>query len=108
MTDIPIAKAVILFDAAFNEGTPAFAIRHLGHDDYRRYQYRLGACFSQWRESNTQDQKMQLMIDIWHATAFYGVPPEMMTDELLRIPEYRDMLAQDCLPDMYRNNQHRQ
>lgn len=58
----------------------------------------VGACFTNWRAKSKKDQQHQLMIDAWHATAFYGVPAAMVHEGLLVVPEYRDMLADDCLP----------
>lgn len=98
MTDVAIADAVLLYDSGLNGGQARFAVRPLGHSDYDRYDYQVGACFSFWREMDTKSRKLQLLIDAWHAAAFYAVPVEIMKTELLRIPEYRDMLADDCLP----------
>ncbi|MFC0304410.1 hypothetical protein ACFSTI_29375 [Rhizorhabdus histidinilytica] len=48
-------------------------------------------------------QKLQLMIEAWHVTAFHDIPSEKVHEALLVIPEYRSMLADDCLPDQYRH-----
>ena len=56
-----------------------------------------------WREKDECGQKLQLMIDAWHIAAFYDVPIKMVRDGLLVIPEYRDMLASDCIPAEYRH-----
>ncbi|MES2497108.1 MAG: hypothetical protein V4618_13420 [Pseudomonadota bacterium] len=63
----------------------------------------VGACFSNWREKDTIGQQLQLMIDAWHIVAFYDVPAETVHRALLVIPEYRSMLAGDCLPEAYRH-----
>lgn len=102
MQDIPISQAMLLWNAGFNGGEPAFAVRPLGHDDYDRFDYQVGACFAKWQKSDDSGRKFQLMIDIWHIAAFYWVPIHLMRDQLLRIPEYRDMLADDCLPREHR------
>jgi hypothetical protein len=101
--DIPIARALLLWNSGLNGGAPAFAVRPLGHDDYYRYDGQVGACFPSWRERDTAGQKLQLMIEIWHIVAFYEVPVPMVHEGLLSIPEYRDMLASDCLPKRFQH-----
>lgn len=101
--DVPISHAMLLWDSALNGGAPRFAVRPLGHPDGWDYQSSSGAYFTNWRKWDADRQKFQLMIEVWHIAAFYGVPPEIMTPELLRIPEYRDMLAYDCLPKEFQD-----
>lgn len=96
--DVPLSNALLLWNSGINGGTPAFVVRPLGHDDYYEYDYSGGACHASWRKSTPTAMAARLMIDVWHITAFYGVPAELMKAELLRIPEYREMLADDCLP----------
>lgn len=103
MRDIPISEANILWNSGLNGGTPSFAIRPQGDRDYDDYSFSLGACLKSWRESSTEEQKAKLMIELWHITCYHGVPAEMMKDELLQIPEYRDMLADDCLPARFQH-----
>lgn len=99
--DVPIARAMLLWNSGFNSGTPACVVRPLGHDDYYRYGGQVGACFNHWRELDTRGQKLHLMIDAWHVTAFYDVPVKLVHEALLVIPEYRSMLADDCLPRQF-------
>lgn len=105
MTDIPIKNAMLCWNHGFHGNKPGFAVvRHpdtAGASD--PYQSSVGACFTDWRDRDTRGQKLQLMIDAWHIVAFYDVPVEMVRDGLLVIPEYRDMLADDCLPARFRN-----
>jgi hypothetical protein len=101
--DIPIAEALVLWNSALNGGVPAFAVRPLGHDDYYEFDFQVGACFAAWREMDTHGQKFKLLIDVWHVVGFYCVPIVLVLPELLRIPEYRDMLADDCLPKQFRS-----
>lgn len=103
MTDIPLNQAVLLWNSGLNGGTPAFVVRPLGHDDYHRYGSSVGACFADTRKLDGRGQKLQLMIDAWHIVAFYDVPVKMVREGLLVIPEYRDMLADDCLPKQFRH-----
>jgi hypothetical protein len=103
MNNIPLEHAIILWNDGLNGGKPAFAIRHIGHPDYKNYRYKIGACFADWSEMTEEQRKTKLMIEIWHVTAFYNVPASLMTEELLQIPEYRDMLADDVLPTSFQH-----
>lgn len=103
MADIPLKEAVLLWNDGFQGATPAFVVRPLGHDDYYSYGSQVGACFASWRDMDPIGRKLQLMIEAWHIVAFYGVPMEMVRDGLLVIPEYRDMLASDCLPKPFQS-----
>jgi hypothetical protein len=55
------------------------------------------------REKDTNGQRLQLMVDAWHAVTFDPVPAQMMHEAMLVIPEYRLMLADDCLPSQFRH-----
>lgn len=103
--DIPLANALLLWNAGWKGETPAFAVRPLGHRDYDRFDFQNGACFATWQDMAERDPKglrLKAMVEIWHVTAFYDVPAKMVHEALLCIPEYRDMLAEDCLPERYR------
>lgn len=63
----------------------------------------VGACFASWRDMSTHDQKFRLLIDAWHAAVFQEVTPQRLHEALLCIPEYRDMIADDCLPACYKS-----
>lgn len=103
--DIPLAEALLLYNAGFRDETPAFVVRPLGHDDYYRYDFQIGACFREWKEIAASGDKDKLLarmfIDIWHIVAFYKVPVELVHEGMLVVPEYRDMLADDCLPKQF-------
>ncbi|MGI4947397.1 MAG: hypothetical protein ACRYHC_01700 [Janthinobacterium lividum] len=103
MNDVPISGALLLWNSGLNGGVPAFAVRPLGHPDYDRYQFKVGACFRKWRESDNKSQRLQLLVDAWHIVAFYDVPVALVREGLLVIPDYRDMLAGDCLPKQFQN-----
>lgn len=103
MNDVPLARALLLWDSPTMGDEPRFAVRPLGHRDYDKYQFKVGACFTDWQnETHPNKLQLRLMIEVWHIAAFYQVPTGLMVDELLRIPEYRDMLADDCLPSLFR------
>ena len=102
MGDAKITEAMLLWDSGLRGETPRFAVRPLGHRDYDRFQHSVGACFADWQSiENVERLKLQLMIEVWHAIAFYGVPVDLVKPALLRIPEYRDMLADDVLPAQF-------
>lgn len=102
--DIPLAQALLLWNSNFNGDAPAFAVRSLGHPDYDRYRFKVGACFRDWQEMAEKDPtglRLKAMVELWHIAAFYGVPVESIHEEMLVVPEYRDMLADDCLPKSF-------
>ena len=105
MPDIPIVDAMLCWNSGFHGAKPGFkVVRHPdeeGHSD--KYQSSVGACFADWRKKDETGQKLQLMIDAWHIAAFYEVPIEMLRNGLMAIPEYRNMLADDCLPKQFRH-----
>jgi hypothetical protein len=104
--DIPLANALLLWNAGWKGKTPAFIVRPLGHQDYDHYDFQVGACFREWQEKAATDPaglRLQAMIDIWHIAAFYEVPVSMIAEGMLVVPEYRDMLADDCLPKRFQH-----
>lgn len=75
------------------------------HPDTKRisrgFQSSVGACFTEWDAYDDNGRRLQLMIDAWHVSAFYDIPSTAVHEALLPIPEYRSMLALDCLPKKY-------
>lgn len=105
MQDIPLANANLLWNSGFDGEEPAFVVRPLGHRDYDRYDYQVGACTDKWQRLAVEPEKLLLlaMVEAWHIAAFYKVPIEMVHEGMLVIPEYRATLAQDCLPTKYQH-----
>lgn len=104
MDDVRLCDALLLWNAGLNAQRPAFAVRPLGHPDADRYAYRSGACVAEWQEFAQRPEPALLakaMVELWHIVAFSDVPVEMVHAEMLRVPEYRDMLANDCLPQEF-------
>jgi hypothetical protein len=101
--DIPLATAMLCWNHGFKGATPNCEVvlwpDKAGASD--PYQSSVGACFSDFRKMDARGQKLQLMIDAWHVAAFYDVPIAMVQEALLVIPEYRSMLAEDCLPRQF-------
>lgn len=107
--DIPLMEAMLCYNTIGtrdpDEGWvkvikhPARLNGHIWEDE--PYLMTVGACFSYWRKRDDIGRKLQLMIEVWHAVAFYGVPPDELHNALLVIPEYRTMLADDCLPSQF-------
>jgi hypothetical protein len=98
--DVPIENAMI----CWNRGGGVLVVEH---PDRRHasdgYTGSVGACFSGWKAKGEMGQKLQLMIDAWDIAAFDGVPIDAVHKALLVIPEYRSMLADDCLPREFRH-----
>ena len=104
MSDIPLLNAMLCWNPGFKGAEPAFrVVPHPARGAARDLSHSVGACFSNWREMDEAQRKLQLMIDAWHIVAFYEVPVEMVREGLLVIPEYRDMLAGDCLPKAFQH-----
>lgn len=104
--EVALADALLLWNPGLNGNSPAFAVRPIGHPDYDQFSYKVGACFTSWRKmakENPGALKLKAMIHIWHVVDFYGVPAQMVHEAMLCIPEYRDMLADDCLPVQFRH-----
>ncbi len=104
--DIPLANALLLWNDGWKDHEPAFVVRPLGHRDYDRYRFQVGACFAKWQDmavSNPEGLRLQAMVDIWHITAFYDVPVNLVHEGMLVVPEYRELLADDCLPEQYQH-----
>lgn len=103
--DIPIADAMLCWTGGRHGDTPACKVvsypDELGLSD--EYLCNVGACFANWDAKSTVGQQLQLMIDAWHMVAFDKVPADMAHEALLVVPEYRSMLADDCLPSQFRN-----
>lgn len=101
MTDIPLLNAML----CWTSGEGVEVVRHpdrIGRSD--AYRSSVGACFVQdWPKKDDKGRRLQLMIDAWHVSAFYDIPAEQVHEALLVIPEYRDMLADDCLPKQFRH-----
>lgn len=108
--DIPLAEALFLYNDGWKGEQPAFVVRRHGHRDYDRFRFSVGACFADWQEIARNKPPVNLlakaMAEIWHAAAFYDVPVQMIHEEMLVVPEYRNMLADDCLPAQYQHERY--
>lgn len=97
--DIPLSDAMLVW----TRGERVAVVRHPDYDGASDdFQSSVGACFSNWRAKDERSRRLQLMIDAWHIAAFYEIAASQVHDALLVIPEYRDMLADDCAPVEYR------
>lgn len=108
--DIPLKDAMLCFNSVHTrEHNEKWAkiIRHParynGHDwEDEPYSITVGACFSYWGKRDDIGRKIQLLIEAWHAAVFHGVPVKELHEAMLIVPEYRSMLAEDCLPKQFR------
>lgn len=92
---VRLSEAIILWNSM--ESGPAFAIRPLGHDDYYEYDYQAGACFANWRKQ-AEDGELgwllnQVLALMWQAVIEYGCDPNLVHEEMMRIPEYGLMFS---------------
>ena len=95
MQDIPVGRALILWNSPEDGTPPAFVVRPLGHPDYDEYDCQSGACYRYWYNSDVDAQLRHLMIVIWRCCLTYKIPTELMHPELLKIPEYREYFEGD-------------
>jgi hypothetical protein len=99
-SDIPLSDAMIVWTRGERVGV-------VSHPDYQgrsdAFQSSAGACFSNWREMDDQGRLRQFLIEIWHIAAFYGIPAVAVNQAAMCVPEFRNTLADDCLPNEYRH-----
>ena len=100
-SDIPLLHAMLVWSTGEAVGV-------VPHPDERRLSDRfrssVGACFvKDWPAMSDEARKAQFMVDLWHVAAFYDIPAEAVHEAALSVPEYRDMLASDCLPQQYQH-----
>lgn len=98
MEDIPIDKAVLIWTPGKGTNEPAFAVREVHHPDMKKFGLTDGACCSYWNANGPEKRLLLLMKLIWEITAFWEIPPSLMTEELLKIPEYRSLVHSSLLP----------
>lgn len=98
--DIPLSEAMLVW----TRGERVGVVPHPDHKD-RSSQFRssVGACFAGWRDMDETERLAQFLIDIWHVAAFYEIPAEAVHQAALAVPEYRNTLARDCLPEEYQH-----
>lgn len=104
MDDIRLCDALLLWNAGLDARPPAFAVMPFGHADAGLYEYQNGACTGEWQafaELPAPALLAKAMVELWHIVVFSNVPATMVHAEMLKVPEYRDMLADDCLPPAF-------
>lgn len=104
MDDVRLCDALLLWNTGPSLGFPAFAVRPLGHPDAEQFQNRNGACMREWQEFAALPEPALLakaMVELWHIVAFCEVPIDLVHAEMLKVPEYRNMLADECLPQEF-------
>jgi hypothetical protein len=99
--DVPLYDAMLCWD---RRDRTAKIIRHPDtRDASAPYASSAGACYTDWRDKPELGRKLQFMIDLWHIVAFDNIPHDVAHQAALVVPEYRDMLARDCLPEDYQH-----
>lgn len=104
--DIQLCDALLLWNLHPRKDLPPFAVRSLGHSDYERYEYQNGACMREWQEFATLPAPALLakaIVELWHIVAFCKVPVDLVHAEMLKVLEYRNMLADECLPPEFQH-----
>lgn len=97
-SDIPLSESML----CWSTGGPVRIVEHPDQADLSdSYEKTAGACYAYWRGLTPDRMRLQLLVDAWHAAAFYDVPIKDLHAALLVIPEYRSMLADDCLPRQF-------
>jgi hypothetical protein len=99
-TDVPLSEAMLVWTRGEKVGVVPHPDRAGYSDDFRSS---AGACWSTWRAMDDVGRRLQLMIEAWHISTFHEVPAAAVHEALLCIPEYRDMLATDCLPEEWQH-----
>lgn len=108
MADIPLKDVLLLWKKPDGDAPALFDIRPIGHDDYwnERWDYTGGACNDTWKNCAQKEHPAllaRMFIDLWHIAAFYDVPIALIHEKMLVVPEYRAMLADDCLPKEFQH-----
>lgn len=67
-----------------------------------RYSHVFGACDPYWSQNCNDTLRGELLVQIWHAVTIQGVSPSAIHEQLLVIPEYRDLMPYETLPKSYR------
>jgi hypothetical protein len=98
--DVALSDAMLVWTRGVRVGV-------VPHPDYKdrsqHFRSSVGACFAGWRDMDERGRLLQFMIDLWHVSAFYDIPAAAAHQAALVIPEYRDTLARDCLPEEYQH-----
>jgi hypothetical protein len=98
--DVPLEHAMLVWTRGEKVGVVPHPDKRGLSDGFRSS---VGACFAEWGALDDRGRRLQLLIDAWHTSVFYDIPSEAIHQALLCIPEYRDMLADDCLPKEFRH-----
>jgi hypothetical protein len=100
-SDIPLKYAMLVWNRG--SGVGVFPHPDTG-DRSRHFSSSAGACFAGWKTEMTDAERLtQFMIELWQLAAFYEIPAIAIHQAALSIPEYRDTLAREHLPEEYQH-----
>jgi hypothetical protein len=97
---IPLECAVLL-SGSFDGADPVVKSWPLNHFVGDNFASSTLAVFRAFRDASDDTRRLRLMVELWHSAAFRGESIAKLHEAALRIPEYRDLLADDCLPARY-------
>lgn len=102
MGDIPLIKAMVCANSGKEWDSLGPRVKVFHYPDVHMlssgYSWSIGACDMRWSRVDDAGRKLLLMIEAHHLAVFHDVPARLIHEALMVIPEYRDMLAEDCLP----------
>jgi hypothetical protein len=93
--DIALSEAIIALDPATG------GICVIPAPDAERvrdaFSHVFGACDPFWSECSAEAQLGELLVQVWHAVALLGMPPQALHLALAVIPQYREVIPVDSV-----------
>lgn len=98
--DIPIAEAMIIWDGDGLLDPPVRVVQSGGEDD-QRYPALWGACNMDFRDADPATKILMLLQQFHWMVLGYGLAPTVVHEALLVIPEYRENIAPELVPESF-------
>jgi len=99
MTDYPLGKTQIIWDAPDDPDLPPAALVQIPGEDDRRYIASWGACNSDFKEADDDEKLVMLLRQFIHMTVNYDINAKELHEVFMQIPEYRRDLAENGIVD---------
>lgn len=90
--DVPLARAMILWNPDTKELAPVRVVDHPGGDD-PRYKSSYGACNAEWQRADDVGRLLRLFTRFQELTALHGIDPQAVHEAFWVVPEYRHATA---------------
>ena len=100
MTDIPLDKALIVWNLMEGKSGPPLKVVGGAVKDDDEYISSWGACNGEFAEANSDKKLRMLFAETVNLTVNEGIDPKVVHESLLVIPEYRAALIES---DVIRN-----